>query len=852
MKPLTTIQHSLVQGIVTDEKNEFVTLGDGRFSKVYLLALQNEKNNSTESYIALKVQRDDYPDLGNIFNSHIDRMWKDEYENLQKLTPYASIIHIRDTIRECSSPNVSKDSAGARGPLVFAPLCYCIHKKVFFYLPCPETGVHMENYKIGNHYEHSAERFICSASGKYGEKHDVITLYAKFPPSRNKIVTMATKYEPFLDKGSIQELRHKMNRSGYELAEDAVLKVEKPGRKWVVVEDKQQKYFIIKDKSHASLEVYRNTIALPENFQILYQEDLLGSLSKKKLARNVEESGANEIVEIEEVDENGEVLEQEISPAEVKEVPCLNCEQCADDNFSRCAQFKLFSFYEFYAIPLETCHFPFKSVHQVISQRKMQEIREELLREKWYFAHLFPLEERLFAFKKNEEKRLMEILSHKLTLFLDICTAVGSIHKKLKTAHMHLLPEHLMVIGFLDISNYKNEVTDRSVAAMEKGAFRPVLLDIAGLSSLNETKSDFPDIGNHNFLNSSLESESLKSKIADIDRGITASSKPGLLTIEGERFKIRCDSLDFQVENYYKGDWILWERKGGEAKSEWGQLEHIDAHTVGGKIWQQDTVLKLKKQTGKNQTDETGTLEIPVDRDPKRARHIPIGELSDMDGSKLLLEQSKVMEALPMPKPGGDSHRDLAVNFKHYPGYGPHYDLYGLGKLLMYILFANQKVTTEGIENSIKNFSKYHGLKEDAPVQEVKAKILAHVEKDSILRWGNLSYEPWAGEVRYVNIWQDTAFLVFALITTEFKNFSFSQKNIDGETLLEGVAAEVRKILENIAEVLYSQVEFYQKNNSYEMELAHLREQNKALEEMLKKAKNASFGDMVKKIFKRD
>ena len=107
------------------------------------------------------------------------------------------------------------------------------------------------------------------------------------------------------------------------------------------------------------------------------------------------------------------------------------------------------------------------------------------------------------------------------------------------------------------------------------------------------------------------------------------------------------------------------------------------------------------------------------------------------------------------------------------------------------------------------------------------------------------------GDPRFTNIWKETLFLVFALLTTEFKHFSYSKKEIEGEELMAEIVAKTKKIREDIAEILYSQVKFYEQNNRYELEIDQLREQVRSLEKVLKEVEHGSVGDKAKKILKR-
>lgn len=895
MMRLKTIQHNLVDYIITDKESNFVVLGQGRFSKIYLLALRNETKNVPESYVAFKVQRDDYPNLGNIANPHIDKMWQDEHQNLLALAGDANIIHMKHVFKLSEEETVSSDEESAY-PLVFVPLCYCKMRKKFFHLPCPDSGQPLENFKIENYYESSVDRYIYSPQ-QQADKRGKVTIYCKAPAQEDLLFHMDAKYENVLNAGPINEhLRKKvMKELSQAPSPNSRVEVQKPGRKWLIFDDTNKKqYFILKEKGRSSLDFYQSNIVLPENCELLYQSDLLESLSRQRLRQasmtqenNVsvpiagsasedaedviteEFSEISEEGEIIEADEDGDASEELLVASETTQVPAMSprvpCLQCTfgNDNFGCCEHFKVFSFYEFYAIPLEVCHFPVVPFIHLLSQRKMDDIRKELLLDHWYFANMFPREERLFSFKKNEEKRVLEVLYYKLMLFLDICAAVGNVHRRTKKAHMHLLPKNLMVRVFADSLGSEQGDAEAYLPPLDRGSFRVTLIDIAGLSQ-HQSKINVPPVPNHNLLDSSIESDSLKNILVDIDKPFSVSSRKGSISFQDERFSLTSRACNFKSENYQPGDWISWKEEKS-TQMEWGQVDKVSDNEIGGSVWR--TEVKKARQTAlirkAKETLQDSQISKLHDSQISKLQDSQISKLHDSQISKMY--ESQIGKKMPANVDLADTNiidlsliqkvptgKNIPVSFKHYPGYGPHHDLYGLGKLFIYLLFATQKVKMEDIDNSIDSFLKYHGLKEDASVAEIERKIFDHIDKDAVFRWGNLVYEGGDTVTQYHKIWEATIRLIFQIITTKFKNFSIAQQDITGDNLMTEIGKQVRALMDNINELLFSTVKFYDQNRKYEIELNNLREQKQMLEEMLQKYNELPLWQIIKqKIEKR-
>lgn len=430
-------------------------------------------------------------------------------------------------------------------------------------------------------------------------------------------------------------------------------------------------------------------------------------------------------------------------------IPCVACQDYTADNFGSCPKFQVFSFYEFYAIPMELCHFPLIPFVQVLSQRKMEDIKNELSQEKWYFTNLFPTEECIFKFRENPDKRFLEVLYYKLTMFYDICVAVGYFHQKVKMAHMHLVPKNLMVRVFNDGLGGKSKVF---VRPLQYGSFSITLIDVAGVSSYAPT--------GHDMIDPAVESKSLKFTVADIGKPFGVTCREGTISFQQGSFVLVSKDKDynFKNENYQPGDWIVWQYQN--SPMQYGKIEKVEAAMLKGEI----------------------------------------GEPLQATQAKTPIFSETTVITIPSEHP---TSQNIAVKFKHYPGYGPHYDLYGLGKLFAYLLFANSKVEIDAIEESIKKFQ-HHGLNADASVAEIENKIFADI-KDTVFCWGNLVYEANNVLTQYSSIWKATIRLIFQIITTEFANFSISQEDIAGENLMKQISERVNTLKKEIEKLLYNE-----------------------------------------------
>mgnify|MGYP000990809374 CR=1 FL=1 len=254
-------------------------------------------------------------------------------------------------------------------------------------------------------------------------------------------------------------------------------------------------------------------------------------------------------------------------------IPCLQCKK--KDIFGNCPYFRIFSFYEFYAIPLEICHFPFDSLLQIISGRKLEETKKELLEKKWYFllkdresAEETTQEKEYFSFNFNNniQDRGLEILYLKLKLFVDICHSVQKIHKSLGIAQMNFVHDSIMVV-------------QEKIEDIIEGHYRLGLF-FSGFSS-----AKLGLMPQYNLCMPYSISPMLKEKIEHLQN--PQYQNWGELSLENQIFQVKPEKIRVAMPYFFSGDYIEWFYKDDkERRVNLGVIRSIkeNENTLEGKI----------------------------------------------------------------------------------------------------------------------------------------------------------------------------------------------------------------------------------------------------------------------------
>ena len=715
-----TIEPDLFCDIVEDEKGNFCVLGEGRFSKVYLLAIRHRVTEDIINYVAWKVQKDAYSRImvpENTCNPDIDILWKQEHENLKKLRDTSHIVQLKDVVKlppDCRQEEVH----------YLPPLWFCKKKRDFYPLLCPQCGKPLQ-----------------TCTPELG------------------VYIFSTLYENSEEQERVLVCKNCLQKEPQEIT------------------------------------VYCGDELYKEEYIKRYADDKNSNIRFEFFSRE-------------------EYLERIFRFKESNAMPhCVDCAHFQEKD-RLCTHFKLFSFHNFHALPIEECHMPIRYFLNLISGKRLKEIRETMEKEQHYFKYRFPETSNLFRFPSNQGYQKLEILYLKLNLFRSLCLALKHVHEKLNKAHLHLIPENVMIN------------LNQADSTLEPGGYSLKLIDLAGVPRIRpKLDEDIPVVYRKKHIESTLiPSEFLQ----DFSWEGTLKREEGQYVLNmGEVPSVKFQSLD-------------WLRIETAKRVGWAQVESFDISKKELKItfWKKPEVeedkaeekevkskTSLKVSPAKDVNKMTGTFRTKdLTIDPKK---ILFFDRIDKARQTSRISQKEFEEG------------EQKVNFKYYPRCGPNFDLYGLGTMLFYILFGHRDQRRRISKRLRKVLDAL-----DPATKDPQRKIL-ELLSDSTLQKKYISFEDDEDKSEDGKktaripkpIWEKIILLGFKLLTTQFQDFSYYNCDVTEEKIIAAkVLPEIEEIIMEIESILFVKDNFYSQTpndeiiNSLRRQLARKQEEIQELE----------------------